>query len=339
MDRTGSSRREFLTRGGAGAVGLALAGAAALPIHPLSEQTMSAQEPQGRGGEKKQNRPATEPFGYCLNTSTIRGHKLSIVEEIDIAADAGYQAIEPWVNKVHEYVDKGGSLKDLAKRIADHGMTVQSAIGFAEWIVDDDNRRSKGMEVAKRDMDRVAQIGGKLIAAPAAGAQDRSDLSLDKAAQRYRQLCDLGDKMGVIPEVEVWGFSRTLTKLSQATYVAVESGHPKACVLADVYHLHKGGSDINGLRLLGADSMHVIHMNDYPADPPREKITDGHRIYPGDGVAPLDDVFRILRDIGFRGYLSLELFNEKYWKEHDALTVAETGLKKMRDAVRQAGLA
>ena len=37
---------------------------------------------------------------YCLNMSTIRGHKLSITEEVDIAAEAGYRAIEPWIGKI-----------------------------------------------------------------------------------------------------------------------------------------------------------------------------------------------------------------------------------------------
>ena len=328
------SRRDLLTRGGA--VGATLA-AAALPAIPLLEETVSAQTPQANPqANPQQNRPANEPFGYCLNTSTIRGHNLSITEEIDTAAEAGYRAIEPWIGKIDAYVDQGGSLKDLAKRISDHGITVESSIGFAQWIVNDDDRRTKAMEAARRDMDRVAQIGGTRMAAPAAGAQDRTDVDLARAAERYRALCELGDKMGVVPQVEVWGFSKTLTKLSQAVYVAVESGHPKACVLADVYHLHKGGSDYRGLNLLSANSMFVMHMNDYPADPPREKITDAMRVYPGDGVAPLREILRTLRDIGFRGYLSLELFNESYWKQNDALTVAETGLKKMKEAVRKA---
>jgi sugar phosphate isomerase/epimerase len=215
-------------------------------------------------------------------------------------------------------------------------MTVESSIGFAQWIVNDDDQRSKAMEAAKRDMDRVAQIGGKRMAAPAAGAQDRTDVDLMKAAERYRALCDLGDKMGVLPMVEVWGFSKTLTKLSQAVMVAVESGHPKACVLADVYHLHKGNSDYRGFYVMAPNSMHVLHMNDYPADPRRGKITDAHRVYPGDGVAPLRDILHTLRDVGFKGHLSLELFNESYWKQHDALTVAETGLKKMREVVQKA---
>ena len=47
-----------------------------------------------------------------------------------------------------------------------------------------------------------------------------------------------------------------------------------------------------GLRLLGGAAVQVFHMNDYPADPPREKITDAHRVYPGDGVAPIADILR-----------------------------------------------
>jgi sugar phosphate isomerase/epimerase len=76
-------------------------------------------------------------------------------------------------------------------------------------------------------------------------------------------------------------------------------------------------------------------MNDYPADPPRATITDAHRVYPGDGAAPLDDLFHNLRDIGYRGMLSLELFNEKYYAQ-DPLEVAKTGLEKTRAAVRKA---
>ena len=78
----------------------------------------------------------------------------------------------------------------------------------------------------------------------------------------------------------------------------------------------------------------VFHVNDYPADPPRETIRDAHRVYPGDGVAPLGPIFRRLAASGFRGMLSLELFNPDYWKQ-DALAVARTGLEKTRLAVQK----
>jgi 2-keto-myo-inositol isomerase len=277
-----------------------------------------------------------EPFGYCFNTSTISGQKLSIKDEVDIAARAGYQAIEPWIRELDQFVKDGGDLKDLGKRIRDKGLVVPSSIGFAEWIVDDDDRRKKGLEEAKRSMDLVQQIGGARLAAPPVGATDQTDLSLFKAAERYRALLEIGDKIGVIPQVEVWGFSKSLHRLSETMLVAMESGHPKACLLPDVYHLHKGGTDFNSIKVLGNATMYMFHVNDYPAEPAPAELTDAHRVYPGDGVAPWKSLLRDLRAIGFRGMLSLELFNRDYWKQ-DAFQVAKTGLEKMR-AVVQASL-
>jgi 2-keto-myo-inositol isomerase len=277
--------------------------------------------------DKKDN-----PFRYGLNTATLMGQKLTIVEEVEIAGRAGYQAIEPWVRELEQYVKIGGKLKDLKKRIADRGLRVESAIDFFEWIVDDDDKRKKGLENARRGMDLVKQIGGTRIAAPPSGATNRADIPLLTVAERYRALLDLGAQIGVVPQLEVWGFSKTLGRLGEAACVAIESGHKDACILADIYHLYKGGSSFNGVNLLNGSALHVLHMNDYPADPGREAVTDAHRLYPGEGVAPLKTFLRDLRRIGFRGVLSLELFNREYWKR-DALTVARTGLDKMRAVV------
>ncbi|WP_406695523.1 sugar phosphate isomerase/epimerase family protein [Singulisphaera sp. Ch08] len=292
-----------------------------------------------QGGSKAlaADQPSASPFGFCFNTSTIQGQKLPLPEVVDIVGKAGYQGIEPWIRELDQYVKGGGSLKDLGKRIADQGLSVEDAIGFFEWSVDDDARRRKGLEEAKRNMEMVLSIGGRRIAAPPFGATDRSDLDLKRVAERYRALLELGDSIGVVPQLEVWGFSKTLGRLSEVAMVAVESGHPKACILPDVYHLHKGGSSFEGLKLLSGQAFHLFHLNDYPDSPSRDTITDAHRVYPGDGVAPLRAVFQTLKTVGFRGMLSLELFNREYWKL-DPVLVARTGLEKMREAVQE-GLA
>ncbi len=276
-----------------------------------------------------------EPFRFCFNTATIRGQKVGIVREIEIAAQAGYSAIEPWVEAISEYARNGGSLSDLKKRIADLGLTVEGAISFPEWIVDDDARRAKGLERAKMDMDLVARIGGRRMAAPPAGANNAPGLDLFKAADRYRTLLEAGDQIGVVPALELWGFSQNLHRLSECALVAIQTGHPKACILADVFHLYKGGSDYHGLALLSAQAVPVLHMNDYPADPPRDKINDGYRTYPGDGVAPLTEILRVLRASGGQRVLSLELFTRKFW-EQDPMEVARTGLAKMKAVAEKA---
>ena len=257
-----------------------------------------------------------------------------MVEEIEIAAKAGYSGIEPWIGKIQEFAAGGGSLEDVRKRIADHGLVVESAIGFANWIVDDDTKRAQGLERLKQDMELVKQIGGIRIAAPPAGATRAARIDLLKIAERYRAALEIGDEVGVVPQVEIWGPSKTLSRFGEAVFVAVEAAHPKACVMPDVYHVFKGGSDLAGLRMLHGDAVQVFHMNDYPADPPRTEMNDSHRVYPGDGIAPLGKLFKDLRHIGFRGALSLELFNREYWKQ-DALSVARIGLRKMREQVQK----
>jgi sugar phosphate isomerase/epimerase len=304
------SRREWLTQVPATAAAGALVSAA-----PAAEKA-----------------PA-DPFLYCLNTSTISRQKKSLVEEIEIAARAGYGAIEPWVRDLEAHVNQGGKLKDVAKRARDAGLVVADVIAFFEWIVDDDERRKKGVEEAKRCMDLAQQVGSLRIACPPAGATKQTGLDLRKAAERYRALLEIGDKIGVVPQLELWGFSTTLGRLGEAALVAVEAAHPRACVLTDVFHLYKGGSSFASLKLFSPAALQVIHMNDYPAEPARAVISDGARVYPGDGVAPLKDMLRELRSQGCRAALSLELFNETYWKQ-DALEVARTGLEKMRAVVR-----
>src|SRR5262245_28820591 len=187
-------------------------------IVPTAAASLGAFNVRGIEGAcaAERNLSSDEPFGYCLNTSTISGQKLGIIEVAEITAKAGYHAIEPWIRDIEEFVRQGGSLRVLAKRIQDLGLSVESAIGFPSWIVDDDSRRAEGFEEAKRNMELVAQIGGKRLAAPPAGATDVADLNLDKATERYRALLELGDEMGIVPQIELWGFSKPIRRLSEA---------------------------------------------------------------------------------------------------------------------------
>lgn len=279
------------------------------------------------------NRPSDEPFGYCLNTSTIRGSALDIVAEIAVAARAGYDAIEPWVTEIDAYTAKGGTLRDLGARIADAGLTVENVIAFNTWLDDDETRRAASMEKLRIDMDKVAQIGGRRIATPP--GNNRAAVSLDHAATYYRAALELGETMGVRPLLELWGQHAVLGPLSHGAYVAIAAGRADASLLLDVFHLYKSGTATSSLKQIDGGSLHVLHVNDYPAAADPSTLNDGSRVYPGDGVAPLGEVFRQLRDSGFRGVLSLELFNRDYWSR-SAEDNATMGLEKTRAAVRRA---
>ncbi len=280
--------------------------------------------------------PKTPPFRYGLNFGTLRGFKLSVSDEIDVAAKAGYQSIEPWAQPIGEYLKKGGKLADLKKQIDDHGLIVEDLCAFFPWIVDDDAKRREGIEQMQREMDWANQLGCSRIAATCAGATDARLDDFRVLGDRYRTILEIGDKIGVIPQLEIWGKVKTLNSLADALAIAAWAGHPKAELLLDVFHLYRGGSPFEGLAMLNGRKMNTMHVHDYPADPPREKIEDRDRVYCGDGIAPLKAIFRTLCDIGFAGCLSFEVFNPSYWATGDPLLVAKTGLEKMKAAVENA---
>jgi sugar phosphate isomerase/epimerase len=290
----------------------------------------SAPKPQ----PKERQRPANEPFGYCLNTSTIRGNQLDIVKVVEAASRAGFHAIEPWITELDTYTKGGGNLKDLGKRIADAGLTVPNVIAFNSFVTDDDAQRATGMERMKVDMDKVAQIGGTRIAAVAGNARGPA-VSLDNIAKYYREALEMGEKAGVQPLLELWGTHPVLGPLKNGIYATVATGRSDASLLLDVFHLYKSGTAFESLKQINGGALHVMHINDYPQAADPTALNDGNRVYPGDGVAPFREILRDLRDNGFRGCFSLELFNKEYWAK-SADENLKTGLEKIRTVVKQA---
>jgi len=270
-----------------------------------------------------------QPFIYSLNMSTIRGHQLGLVKELETASKAGFRSVEIWMDSFNTYIEKGDTIADLNKRIKDLGLKVENCIGFAQWIVDDEATRQKGVEQLKKEMDMLASIGCFRTAAPPMGATKDPGLDLKRAAERYNTILELSKQTGVVPQLELWGFSQNLNRLSDVLYVAAESGHPSARLLLDVYHIYKGGTSVDSLHLVGKAGLEIFHINDYPANIAPENISDPDRIYPGDGVAPIRQILQHVRRPDKPVVLSFEVFNKTYYSQ-DALLVCKTALSKMK---------
>jgi 2-keto-myo-inositol isomerase len=273
-------------------------------------------------------------FTFCLNMATIRGHKLGFIRELETASAAGFRSVEIWIDSLQAYLKNGGTISDAKKRLDDLGLKVENSISFNEWIIDDEVARNNGIEQMKREMDILAALGCKRIAATGKGADNSSVPALNVIADRYRVILDLGDKSGVIPQIEMWGFQKNLSNAGEVLYIAMESGHPSARVLLDVFHLYKGNTSLDTLSLMDPSAVEMLHMNDYPATLSSEVITDADRIYPGDGSAPLKRILQILSRNDQPLVLSTELFNKDYYNQ-DALLVAKTSLSKMKAVVSE----
>ncbi|MCE7056665.1 sugar phosphate isomerase/epimerase [Algoriphagus sp. AGSA1] len=263
---------------------------------------------------------------FSLNTSTLRGQKLNLPKIIEVAAKAGYDGIELWISELEAYLQTGKSLASLKKLFNDAKIIPVNAIGFAPWMAQETTKSKAGFEQMEKEMGMLAEIGCKRVAAPAIGATNPIDLLA--AGEQYARLIALGRKTGVMPQLEFWGAYEPFHQLGQALATAAAANDPDARILPDVYHLFRGGSGFEGLKLISGNAIEVFHMNDFTAKPRLEQ-KDSDRVYPGDGIAPMQEIAATLKAMGGNKILSLELFNETYWGQ-DAQKVANTGLEKMK---------
>ena len=266
-------------------------------------------------------------FIFSLNTSTIRGQKLPLPEMIEIAARAGYDGIEPWIMEIEAYLQTGKTLADLRKHLTDAAIIAVDAIGFAPWMAQDSEKSKGGFAQMEKEMGMLSELGCKRIAAPAIGTENPIDLLI--AGEKYAQLLDLGRKTGVMPQLEFWGAYPQFHHLGQALAVAAAANDSDAKILADIYHLFRGGSGFEGLNIINSNAIDIFHLNDFTDQIPRLEQQDKDRVFPGDGVAPLKEVAETFRAMGGTKILSLELFNPTYYAM-DAFEVAKTGLEKMK---------
>ena len=272
---------------------------------------------------------------FSMNASTLRGYNLTLLDQVKAVVNSGFAGYEPWMKDIRAAKDSG-TLKDACRLARDGGVSFVNGIAFGQWVNPDPAVRTAGMEETKRDMALLAEMGCPCIAASMFGVQKPGSPVVPKEdiAERYAAVLDLGKKMGVRPLLEYWGHSVNLSRLEDALDVLKMLNRPDAAILADVYHTYRGGGSFETYRRLSAAMLPVLHVNDYPAQPSRERLVDADRVWPGDGFAPWKDIFGHLAAAGASPWLSIEVFNPSYWKTSPSDTLG-AGRTKLETVVEK----
>lgn len=319
MSKKKLTRREMLRASGIAIAGGGLSGLLSCVSH--DQQSLKSVD------------KGTKPFRISLNTSTIRGYKLPVEQQIDLCAKAGFDGIELWVSDVEAYVKAGGTPESLNRQIKEHGLILENMIAFSTWISDDSVRQAEGVQKMRQDMELTARLGGAYIAAPAQGISHIERERLQEYSERYRSILEEGDHTGVTPIIELWG-GGVLNQLSDIAAISIGTAHPKASMLLDFYHLYRGGNSFNSLWQINGKSLPIFHINDYPDSISRETLKDADRIFPGDGICPFDKVLPLLHETGFCGGLSIELFNQTYWDTMSVQTLLKKSMEKITNVIK-----
>ena len=265
-------------------------------------------------------------FRYCLNASTIK--PVPILEQIAICAEAGYAGIELWHDDIDAHLSAGGTLDEIRNALQDSGLQVPTTIFLKGWWDTVEPVYSRAIDEIKRRLEQAAALGAPhSISGPPLGMVD-----FEVGARRYKALLNVGREYGVRPVMEYLGFAEEVNSIEAALGVMDGSGDADATIVLDPFHCFRGGGGMAGIARLRPAQIAISHFNDAPGFPPRHLQHDPDRVMPGDGVIDLGRYVGLLAEIGYEGWLSLELFNRGYWAQ-DPRTVARLGLEKMRAVV------
>ena len=244
-----------------------------------------------------------------------------LATDVRIAGQAGYDVIELRDNKLDQFLTKG-SLDDVRRMLREARVAAWTINAIGRVGVD--GAVGTARAVARcRELSRYAQAiecpWVLVVPGPTDGRTD-AQVTSDTVAT-LREMADAAAEFGISVAFEFMGFPWAAVRdVAGAWEIVQEANRPNLGIIVDTAHFYAGGSTLESIREVDPGRLVVLHINDVE-DVAKPDITDGHRLYPGEGVIPLQDILGAVRATGWDGVVSVELFREEYWQQ-DPLVVA-----------------
>jgi 2-keto-myo-inositol isomerase len=280
-------------------------------------------------------------FKYCLDTYVIRDPHCfgrccssnNLEDKIRIAYEAGYDAVELWHTDLASYVTEySGSLDYLRKFISDKGLSVPSYKAISGYFETGDQRRFK--EILKY----ASAIGSKSVIVKILRDDHRGILpECKEVLDRYAVLLEQADHLGLSASVEFMSRARAYDSIQSAWEIVRQSNHSSAKLVLDTFHLWVTGdrqfeSFDRFSQEIEVDKISIVHFTDASSSVPQQEQKDNDRKLPGMGQLDLKRFGFILRKMGFKGFLSLNTYDQSLWTK-DPLMVATGGLYLMKKSL------
>lgn len=234
-------------------------------------------------------------------------------------AKAGFTGVELRRDETFEYL-KSHSVDELKRLLEETGLKVVSWNAIELFSLCTESAFLDMYEYTERLMQIGNQIGCELIIAVPSFKKDSVFplAEIDKiTVERLRILRQLGEKYNFTVGFEPLGFPdcsvRNITHAIKILKETEEDGLSSSPLVIDTFHYFLGEHTIEELGKIEGDRLGLIHLND-SIDKSLSQLQDKDRIWPGNGIFDLTGFHNELKKQKYDGYISLELFNEDYWK-------------------------
>lgn len=268
-----------------------------------------------------------------LNSWTT-GEKVAVPTDIAVAAAAGFERLELCDWKIERHLAAGGSLPEIRRRLDEAGLRLLSVNTLDDATLHQGERAAALVERCRVLCGYAAALGAPVVIV---GPSYRRDgfAGLDAAEIRDRTAAALGRYAAVAAEAgvaigfEFHGYAAcSIHTVADAVAALDALGEPRVGLVLDAFHLYVGGTPLADVAALDPARLLIVHLADVD-QPDRATLGKPNRIMPGLGVLPLRPLVEAVRQAGYAGPWSLELFRQEYW-EMDPLVLARRALASLQ---------
>jgi len=254
-----------------------------------------------------------------LAFSTNAFKKNTLEEAIEAIARIGYRGVEIMADVPHAHPSKmdGPRIADLRRRLAELNLAVSNINAFTHfadgdtyhptWIEPDAKRRQVRIDHTLRCIELASALGSSTISLQPGGPLIGTGLSRQTAGDLFadglRAVLPAAQQQGIVlaiePEPGLFIESADEYASFKRQYFADE---PLVRMNCDIGHLFCVGDDpADVIRRLPQEVAHV-HLEDIGANRVHQHLV------PGKGAIDFPSLFAALDDVGYKGWVTVELY-------------------------------
>lgn len=269
----------------------------------------------------------------ALHTWTIDTTPLA--DALRVARDAGYNGVELRYVDFKRCMDTGMTNDAVLEMIRQSRIKV-AVIGAEAGLLfarEDEHRRL--LDSLDRTCANAVALGcGTVMMSPGRNPES----TVREAAANFRKGGDVAQKHGVRLALEFNSRHPLINRLEVAREMIAIADHPNCGLLLDAYHLHCSGAGGRGFEDVPAEDIFAFQFSDAPPGPPSQVSTPVDRLPPGKGVVRWHEVFQLLMEKGYQGYVVYEAPNPAQWSRPPE-EVAREGIAATRTLLAAAAAA
>jgi sugar phosphate isomerase/epimerase len=260
----------------------------------------------------------------CISQATTLPQ--TFADDLTAYAAAGFGAIELWLTKLETHLEAHSGAATL-QLLEERQLTIAAAAYQGGLLLSQGEQRRAHFDHFRRRLELCAlfHVPTLLVVADFVDVVDRT--ALERAVVSLAEAGQLAAGFGIRLALEFRGRATCCSSLDTAVALTARCGRPNVGVCLDVFHYQTGPSKPEDLALLTRENLFHVQLCDL-AGVPRELATDADRVLPGDGDIRLEPIVARLREIGYEGFVSLEVMNPRLWQVAPA-SVAEVGLASL----------